>query len=489
MNINKIITSIITISILFLSSIVVYPQSFSSDKEQRILNSLETLDNEIVKYFPRWKVCEPNLQLHIYNIFKQAGYPADRLNSSNIEVLAAPGQFDTENGNYQLLLVQCGDAAMQTSKINLYFTAQLRKKLSGEESYSGVGIGRTYCYKEIPPEAPVSTYQAEAIINYYQPTDVTHAISLSLFEQDLKLGESGFWIKNVFGNDDAGYQFWASGQVAVQLQRPLYVNKDIGTSRAIPYLLSFYIGGGYRISSGLHPEGTMFSWVPKRVLNASQSGDFVAGLDFHLPFAPEFGISAYARVPFESPKTKSIRLSDWGYYDIESLINDEERDEVIDTLPGDKYGNTYNNIVPVMHSSGRISLFYNLWLDKKKPENYFRFDLGLNYAETREMALIGDPISTSNDLEVRADDITGLLNYKPEGLDWLYFKLEYRNQATWPFGASLQISNQILLTKVWVPLLGNWFLLEAKYSNVLRDARPFELKNFFMISPVIRITI
>jgi hypothetical protein len=39
---------------------------------------------------------------------------------------------------------------------------------------------------------PVSAYQAEAIINYYQPTDVTHAISLSLFEQNLKLGESGF---------------------------------------------------------------------------------------------------------------------------------------------------------------------------------------------------------------------------------------------------------------------------------------------------------
>jgi len=487
MNKNKITISIVTISILLLSSIMVYSQSFTSDKEQKILNSLETLDNEIVKYFPRWKVCEPNLQLHIYNIFKQAGYPADRLNSSSIEVLAAPGQFDTENGNYQILLVQCGDAAMQTSKINIYFTAQLRKKLSGEESYSGVGIGRTYCYKEIPPEVPVSTYQAEAIINYYQPTDVTHAISLSLFEQNLKLGESGFWLKNVFGNDDAGYQFWSSGQMAVQLQRPLYVNKDIKTSRSIPYLLSFYLGGGYRISAGLNTEGTMFSWVQTRTLNASQSGDFVAGLDFYFPFAPEFGISAYARVPFETPKTKEIRMRDWGYYDIEPLVNDGDREPVENEITGE----VYSDIVPVMHSSGRISLFYNLWLDRKKPENYFRIDLGLNYAETREMALTNLFIDNGTRISgtITSDNITGLQTYKPDGLDWLYFKLEYRNQATWPFGASLQLSNQILLSKVWVPILGNWFLIEGKYSNVLRDARQFELKSFFMLSPVIRITI
>ena len=485
MNKNKIIISLITISMLLLSNIVAYSQHFSSEKEQKILNSLETLDNEIVKYFPRWKVCEPNLQLHIYNIFKQAGYPAERLNSSNIEVLAAPGQFDTENGNYQILLVQCGDAAMQPSKINLYFTAQLRKKLSGEESYSGVGIGRTYCYKEIPPEVPVSTYQAEAIINYYQPTDVTHAISLSLFEQDLKLGESGFWLKNVLGNDDVGYQFWSTGQVSIQLQRPLYENKDIRTSRAIPYLISLYIGGGYRITTGLNPAGTMFSWVPQRILNASQSGDFVAGMDFHFPFATEFGISAHAKVPLQSPKTKSIKASDWGHYNIENMVIDGKHEPVEDELTLE----TYNNVVPIIQSSGRVSLFYNLWLDRKRPENYFRFDLGINYVGTREMALIGDPAVTPNDLEIKNDNITGLLNYKSEGLDYLYFKLEYRNQATWPFGVSLQISNQILLTKVWVPILGNWFLIEAKHSNVLRDLHPFELKNFFMLSPVIRITI
>ena len=489
---NKSIVSLIIISLLFLSSssVTMYSQGFLPESEQRLINSLETLDNEIIRYFPRWKVCEPNLQIHILSAFRQAGYPAELLDAGNIEVLAAPGAFDPEYGNFQILLVQCGDAAMSPAQINLYFTAQLRKKLSGEESYSGTGIGRTYCYKEIPPEAPVSTYQAEAIINYYQPTDVTHSIALSLFEQNLKLGESGFWLRHVFGNDDAGYQFWSSGQVAAQLQRPIYLNKDIRTSRAIPHLMDFYIGFGYRISSGINPEGTMFAWLKPRTLNASQSGDFVAGLNLRFPFAPEFGISANVRVPLEPPKTKEIKPTDWGWYNIDALVDADERDPV----EFEQTGENISDIVPVMHSSGRISVFYNMWLDRKKPENYFRFDLGLNYVETREMGLTDlfiDP--TTQELvgaTIAVEGMTGLKTYKPsEALDWLYLKVEYRNQSTWPFGASLQVANQTLMMRGWVPILGNWLLLEAKYSTVLRDPRPFELKNFFMISPVIRLTI
>ena len=476
---NKIKIILVVVSFLFLNSVMVYPQDFLSEKEQKLFNSLETLDNEIVRFFPRWKVCEPNLQIHIWQVFRQAGFPVEMLNKNDIEILAAPGAFDSEYGNYQILLVQCGEAALPPSKINTYFTAKLKKDLSGETSYSGTGIGRTYCYKEIPPEAPVSTYQAEAIVNYYQPTDITHAISLSLFEQNLKIGESGFWLRNVFGNDDAGYQFWSSGQVAIQLQRPLYLNEDMKTNRAIPYLLDFYFGGGYRISSGISPEGTMFAWLPNRVLNASQSGDIVAGLNFHFPFAPEFGITAHVRIPFESPKMKDIKPSDWGWFNIEDMVENEERDPV----ENEETGESYSDIVPIMHSSGRVSLFYNLWLDKKKPENFVRFDVGLNYVETREMALSGGTTLIK-------DGITGLTTYKPsEALDWLFLKVEYRNQSTWPFGISLQLANQIFLGRAWVPILGNWLLLEAKYSTVVRDIRPFELKNFFMISPVIRITI
>jgi hypothetical protein len=63
----------------------------------------------------------------------------------------------------------------------------------------------------------------------------------------------------VFGNDDAGYHFWSSGQASVQLQRPLYLNPDVQTNRAIPYLLDIFLGWGYRMEAGINPNGTIFS--------------------------------------------------------------------------------------------------------------------------------------------------------------------------------------------------------------------------------------
>ena len=84
--------------------------------------------------------------------------------------------------------------------------------------------------------------------------------------------------------------------------------------------------------------------------------------------------------------------------------------------------------------------------------------------------------------------VTGLMTWKPnEALDWIYAKVEYRSQASFPFGISLQYSNQMLLARAYVPILGDWLYLEGRYSTPLRDARPFEIKNFFMFSPVLRL--
>lgn len=473
---------IVLVAISFVAFNVVAKAQLDA-KEQSMIDALESLDNDIVKYFPRWKICEPTLQIHIFESFKNAGFDVSSLNISNIEVLAAPGDFDTEYGNYQILLISCGDAAMAPYKLSVHMTSKLRKEISGEYSFSGTGYGRTYCYKDIPPEIPVSSYQAEAIINYMQPSDVNHAISLSLFEQNLKLGSTGFWIKSSLGNDPVGYQFWSSGEASIVLQRPLYLNKDVNTSRAIPYLIDFSFGGGYRIPSGIDGNNTIFSWLPDRVLNGSQNGSFVIGMNFHLPVMPEVGLSMNAHIPFQSLKTSTIEEDKWGKIDINDLDDDR-----LGTIFSNDPNVNITHIVPVVQASGKISLFYNWWMNKKNPENYLKADIGICYAEAREMGMysnIDDPIEKI----VSVDNIDGLKTYKPSGLDWLYFKLEYRNQATWPFGISAQISNQTFLGNIWVPIFGDWFLLEMKYSTVLRDARPYELKNFLMFSPIIRITI
>lgn len=450
----------------------------STPKDQAILNALETLDYDIVRYFPRWKVCEPNLQLHIYQTFLKAGFDRALLNMGNIEILAAPGDFDTEGGHYQILLASCGDAAMSPYQINTLMTAKLRKELAGELSYSGSGSGRTYCYKDIPPEIPVSSYQAEAILNYMQPTDVTHAMSLSLFEQNLKLGESGVWIKSVFGNDKSGYPFWSSGESSIIFQTPLYINKDVNTSRAIPYLLNLSLGAGYRNTNGIH-ESPIFTWLPDRVLNGPQGGNLIFGIDFYFPKLPQLGLSLDVSLPFLKSKTAVVEFDKWGKMAIEEL---EGREIYADG------GRNIEYVVPIMQSSGHFSIFYNWWLKRRNPtENYIRADIGLCFVETHEMGMYQE----NAEWKIAGDaGIEGLKKYKPSSLaDWVYFKLEYRNQATWPFGVSAQISNRTFLGNVWFPIFGNWFLLEMKYSTILTNPRPYEVKNYLMFSPVIRITI
>ncbi|MBQ6269524.1 MAG: hypothetical protein IJK61_05300 [Bacteroidetes bacterium] len=448
-------------------------------KEKAMIDSLTTLDQDIVKYFPRWKVCEPDLQIHIQSAFLGAGYDRSQLNLSDIEILAAPGAFDVEYGNFQILLISCGDASMKTYQIEQFITSALRKKLTGEISYTGTGTGRTYCYKEIPIEVPVSTYQAEAILDYLRPTDVDQSFSLSLFEQSVKIGNTGFWLSSKIGNDQIGYQFWSSGEGSIELQRPLYLNKDVNTSRAIPYLINAYLGGGYRVNSGINPS-TFLSWVQERTLNGTQNGSLIGGLDFHLPVLPQAGISFQARVPMSNNTTKSIEVQKWGKYEL-----DPEEDYVTED------GRVIESIVPVSKASGHIALFYNWWLDKRNPENYIRFDAGIAYSEVEEMGFYYENKGKPDQMAfISNEGIQGLKTYKPsEAMDWLYMKLEYRNQATFPFGASAQLSNNNVLGRIWIPLFGDWLYIEMKYSTPLRERRPYEIGSFFMISPVLRLTI
>jgi hypothetical protein len=98
--------------------------------------------------------------------------------------------------------------------------------------------------------------------------------------------------------------------------------------------------------------------------------------------------------------------------------------------------------------------------------------------------------NTATEYFITQNDVMGLTTYKPnEFADWLFLKAEYRNQAAYPFGFSVQLSNQILLGRLYLPLLGDWLYLEGKYATPIRGIRPFENKHFFMISPVIRLTI
>ncbi len=433
------------------------------------LKALKTIDPEILQYFPRWRVCEPDLQVQIKQSFALMGYPKSNLDDKAIIITAAPLKEGEQGQDFELILIECGSERMVASEI-----ASQMKRLAVRLA----DAKRPYCFTDIPPSAPPSAPQIAEIINYMEPTNVTHSFSLSAFEQSLKIGTSGFWLKSSIGTDQVGYTFWSSGEARVYLQRPLYENSDPDTRKAIPYLLNARLGFGYRLTGNLDGSSRLLDFIPGRKLDGSAGGKLVGGLDFHMPFHPQAGIGFNAELPMASiDPNRTIDVTTYYVTDIGTRRI---------TAPGydvDPYG-TAN----IIRSTGQITLFYNLWLDRKVPENFFRFDVGMNYSEVQEVGVFHDTTNGNNTHFLGRNGVNGLATYRPmEVMDWLYFKVEYRNQAAFPFGISAQISNQMLLARAYVPVFGDWFYLEGRYSTPLRDARPFETENFFMFSPVLRL--
>lgn len=466
------------------------------EKEQTMRN-LQTLDSTISRYFPRWKICEDNLKVSIYQAFVLSGASKSILDMQDIRVLAAPRPIGS-NSSFTILLIECGKASMNSSEIERNIGNRLLAFISGQYSYlsmknneplSNTGFdSRDYCFELIPPDIPVNEEQMTAIKGYLEPINVTHAFTISLFEQSLKIGNTGFWLKAKMGNDEIGYPFWSSGEARITLHRPLYINEHPRYKRMFPYLINVHLGGGYRISTGTSTDNDLLGWIKERKLNSGPYGKLHAGFDVHLPMHPFFGLSANAVIPFEPLRTKSIDEGDYSYY-----YADPSRVTPSMYFPSEN-SEFYNSVAPILTSSGQFTFFYYWVLNSNNPENFFRFDLGLNYNEVKEVGAFrtftNENKEFTQSFNISPDLFEGLKTYHPtEFGDWFYFKAEYRNQAAFPFGMSVQYSNQMLLGRVFIPILGDWLYLDAKYATPLRGAHPFENESFYLISPLFRITI
>lgn len=444
-----------------------------------ILDSLTTPDPDIRKYFPRWKVCENDIRIQIHQAFVILGVDKSQLDMSKVEVLAAP-RPDNESP-YELLTITCGKATMNANMIAESIPT-LAEYIEGRVSFlTGEELmmpKRDYCYVEIPPEAPMDQTQAKAILSYMEPTNVDHSVTISLFEQSLKVGSSDFWLKNIVGSDNIGYPYWTGGEAKLLLKRPLYINSDEKSKERIPNLITAYMGFGYRIESGLESSETnALSWIPRRRLNSSNDGKLVAGFDFHMPFMPELGLAVNVETPLEKTRTRDIDRTLYATYPMEMFPDVIHPFSENDNLA----------VIPLLRGNGQISIFYNWWLNKEQGENFFRFDLGLSYYEIREMMSFFNREKLT--FTMTQNGVEGLRLYKPNSfMDWVYAKVEYRNQAVFPFGMSVQLSNNIMLGKLYVPLI-KWLYVEGKVGINLRDNHYFEGQTFFMISPVIRITL
>ena len=426
------------------------------------LANLKSVDPGLLPYFPRWSVCEPNLQLQIFQVFKLDGRSAENLDMRSIQITSAPIK-DPKNPEFNILLVECGKEKMTADQVESKLKSLVPLLINPK---------RPYCYQDVPVASAPSQAQIEAITNYLEmPTNTTHSYSLSAFEQTLKIGkEDGYWIRSQIGTEGAGMPFVSSGEAKVMVQHPLYVNEDPATRKAIPNLLHFHIGMGYRLQD---TSNGALSFVPQRRMNAGYGGKGIFGFDFHAPFEPNFGITFHVEVPLQGIDTlKTIERATYAAYFRDNPLS--PRDPLV--------------VAPLLRITGNTGIFYNWWLDPENPENYVRFDLGVNYTEVREVAV--NRLGGSSGPFTLNDKTEGLRFFHPtEFLDWLYAKVEYRNQSTFPFGLSAQFSNQIFLGRLYLPLLGQWLYLDARYSIPLRsESRPFD-QSVFMVSPVLRLNI
>lgn len=466
-------------------------------KRSEALNALTTIDPNLVGYFPRWTVCESDLNVKLKHIFKLYGKKPTPIEGSQIRITAAPKPMGEEDKEFTLLLIQWGhfsksaesesDASsyvtLSTQEITALVPEAIRNTVSGKWNQVGEELdfpSRTYCYIPIDPQEEPTDEEVREMVNYFQPTTKNHAISLSAYEQALKLGQEGrqIWISQSTGNDVIGMPFWSAGEGRVQLHQIAIRNDNSSMASAIPSILSLRLGFGYRISAGLPDSNGLLDFINSRRLDAGPGGKLSVGLDFNLPSHEQFGFTFNIEMPL---RKLGLNNQIGNLYSYAVYANDESGRF--------DYEGYMDSSVYLLRTTGQAGFFYNYWPDANNASNFLRFDLGISYANIQESALYSDPLTGNTAL---VGDIEGLRNYEPKSAsDWLFAKVEYLNQSGRPFGLSLQYSNRMLMSRVFVPVIGDWLYLEAKYAYNTRSAnemakRPFDFESMFMLSPVLR---
>jgi hypothetical protein len=472
------------------------PDTSASAGSGGLPKSLREIDDRALPFLSKWTVCEPQVQKIIQQYFKTVGKdPGPDL--AKISLVGEPKR----NGKYELYMVKCGSATAVRKELEDTMLQSVRDLLAepvgqeGEEKYchdftftSSVG-GKTS--NEIQQKVGIGEN------NYRMPTGGRQYFSLSLFEQYLRVGATNWWLQNVFGNDPASYLWTQAGEGKIMARRPLIDNYDNATRRVIPNILKFHLGYAYRLSDNVDTRRNLAQILEPRRLNVASEGRLLAGMEAFIPLGDDmktsvFGVNVNLELPLSA--VNELGAIDQSTY-TKIPITDRNRRVVVNSHPaGEVQLLDDTKTTPLVRTSGQVSFFYTWWLEvegsENPPDNIFRADIGINYLEVKETAIVR---STSTGLHyLAANDTRGLLTYRPDNLlDWVYAKFEYRNETTFPFGASLQYSNQAIMADFYFPLLGNWLYLEAKVAQLLRPTRDYEPSTgrYFMISPVFRILI
>jgi hypothetical protein len=443
------------------------------------VTDLTTLDPDIEKFLPRWRIQEADLKIKLATYFKGNGIPVSETDSM-IVTATFP---EPTTGAQELLTIRVG----ANPEAVISGTQALRSAFGEQPGglYDQIR-DRNYAHEVIEPEVPLTATGKERIANVMQPTTAKQFIAISAFRQAVQIGTTGARLEHLLGNDEIGYHFWSSGQGKAELLYPIIRLEDAALrSKGVPDILTMMLGVGYRLKIG--GDSALNEIITPRKLNGAVGAKALAKIEYRLPQVNDLGFSVYAEVPFSKQvAVEEVNANNQVASTIE-ILKERNRPNT-DTLRGAYF----------LRTVAQGAVFWETWLNDY--EHFFRISLGASYQEIthRIVTSVGNPVLVNRDM-YNGDgvELAGIRYetpslYHPQELeDWVLAKIEYLNQSGFPFGVTAQLANRNLLLSGFIPVIPNFLFIEAKYSTPLLRENPaaWENKSFFMISPIIRFKI
>jgi len=460
MSTRTILAAVMAIAIIGISSPfdAAYGQPPTKRDLLENINDLQTIDPDVERYLPRWKIQEADIKIRLAQIFRLQGHEVEP--SDTFVVTAA----FPKDGQQDLLVIRANNALMTNPSFN--GKTEIRDRL-GMKLYDDL-VARNYAYQVIPPATPITESGPVRTPSPLYPTNSKQFVAISAFRQAVQIGTTGARIEHWIGNDEVGYHFWAGGHGKVFLNYPI-IRLDNATLRAngVPDILTISLGAAYRLKFGDKGDDFLSGVITPRKLNGSLGGKAIARVEYRLPELDNFGFFVNGEIPFSKVDTATV--SPVGVMIMKEL---KDRPTRLDSFDFNGY---------FLRNVAQGAVFYEDWLNTY--EHFFRVSLGFSYQDVLRMSDASE-LADPQSLYLRPNGL-----YHPtEVQDWLFAKVEYLNQSGFPFGASVQLANRNLLFDVFVPILPNWLFIEGKFSTpILRDdPQPWETKSFFMISPILR---
>jgi hypothetical protein len=438
-----------------------------------MIDSAMTIDPDIERYLPRWKIQEADLKIKLAQYFKSLGVPVKETDS-----MIVTATFAQPNKEQSILSIRAGRNGVLSGG------ERTRREL-GEGLYQRI-LDRAYAYSVIEPATPVTESERTRIPSVLYPTNARQFIAVSAFRQAVQIGTTGARIEHLLGNDEIGYHFWESGQGKAIVHYPIIPldNPDL-RANGVPDILTVDLGAAYRMKFGTPNDNFLGGVITPRRLNGSLGAKAVARVEYRLPQVNDIGFSLNTEIPLSKiVPSEEFSINNSG---IVSTVEPFKNGVRVDSL----------RVAYFLRTVAQGTVFWETWLNDY--EHFFRISLGASYQEFARASFAR--FNAKGGLE-RAiyprDTAVNVAGFVNEGLihptepeDWIVAKVEYLNQSGFPFGLSAQLANRNLLVTGFIPVLPNWLFLEAKFSTpVLREQpAPWELKSFFMISPILRFKI